>query len=96
MSKPEVEEEGIEKEVQLTLNLRRAVLSHGDKIAPKAVRLVRNTIKRHMHADDVLITPELNELLWSLGKKKTLRKVRLRVVKTSEGVIKVYPAEASK
>ena len=93
---PEPEEEEIEKEVQLTLNLRRACLSHGDKIAPKAVRFVRNIVKRHMHADDIFIAPELNELLWSFGKKKTLRKVKLKVVKTTEGIVKVYPLEAKK
>lgn len=87
------EEEEIEKTFELTVNLRRAFLSHGDKIAPRAVRLVRSIVRRHTHSEDVLLMPELNEVIWSRGKKKTLRKIKLRVVKTTEGVIKVYPSE---
>lgn len=61
--------------------------------APKAIRDVRKYVSRHMRADEVLISNEINEAIWERGINKPPRKVVVRAVKDKEGKVVVYPAK---
>lgn len=61
--------------------------------APKAIRDVRNYVSRHMRAEEVSISNEINETLWARGINKPPRKVVVRAVKDKEGKVVVYPAK---
>ena len=63
--------------------------------SPKAVRDVRAYIARHMKADEVSISNEINEAIWERGINKPLRKITVRAVKDKEGKVIVYPAKTS-
>ncbi len=89
------EEEEIVEEREMTINLRRAYLAHGYNIAPRAVRLVKKIVTRHLKVDEVKIMPEVNQLLWSRSKRKVVHRVKVKVVKTKDNIAKVYLAEAS-
>ncbi|MFQ6064686.1 MAG: 50S ribosomal protein L31e [Candidatus Bathyarchaeia archaeon] len=96
--KPEIVEERI-----YTIPLSRAWIAPRRKRAPRAVRLVRSYIERHMkvgatpeeegEAERLVISNEVNEKLWSRGIQKPPRRVRVRVAKDVEGTITVYLAE---
>ena len=58
---------------------------------PRAVRNVRNYVSRHMRADEVSISNEINEALWERGINKPPRKIIVRAVKDKEGKVVVYP-----
>ena len=61
---------------------------------PRAIRMLREFVKRHMKAEGVIISEELNEFIWSRGSKKPPRKVRVKCSKDKEGVVEVRLAEA--
>lgn len=63
--------------------------------SPKAVRDVRAYVARHMKADEVSISNEINQALWERGINKPPRKITVRAVKDKEGKVIVYPAETS-
>jgi len=91
----EEKEERIVEERIYTVPLSRAWIRPRQKRAPRAVRILRNFILRHMKIDEesLKISNEVNERLWSRGIQKPPRKIRVRVIKDDEGVVTVRLAE---
>ena len=96
----EVEEEKEEEEEEIeiveertyTIPLRRVWGPPRGKRTPRAVRLLRAFVKRHMKVENVEISNEVNEELWARGIRKPPRKITVRLVKDKEGRVIVYPA----
>jgi large subunit ribosomal protein L31e len=96
-------EEDIVEEKFYTIPLGKAWISKRKKRAPKALRIVRSFVLKHMkvrteaeeeeEAERLVIDNEVNEKLWSRGIEKPPRKIRVRVVKDKEGVVTVRLAE---
>jgi large subunit ribosomal protein L31e len=63
--------------------------------APRAVRDVRDFVSRHMKAEEVSISNEINSALWSRSINKPPRKITVRAVKDKEGKVVVYPAKTA-
>ena len=86
-----------------TIPLRKVWISPRKKRAPKAARVVRQFVAKHMkiqteldedeEPERIVIDNEVNEKLWSRGIEKPPRKIRVRVVKDTEGVVTVLLAE---
>jgi large subunit ribosomal protein L31e len=104
--KKEAEEEEIVEERIYTIPLRRVWISPRKKRAPRAVRVVKSFIQRHMKVETgikagdeeeeearLVISNEVNEKLWSRGIEKPPRNIRVRAVKDKEGTVTVYLAE---
>jgi len=111
--KPKFEEEELEEIVEeriYTIPLGRAWLVQPRRRAPKAIRIIKSFIQRHMKVGTrpeageedfleeeaekprVIVSNELNELIWRRGAEKPPRKVRVRAAKDKEGYVTVYPA----
>jgi large subunit ribosomal protein L31e len=96
--KPEIVDERI-----YSISLSRAWITPRRKRAPKAVRLVKNFIERHMkvgarageegETGRLVVSNEVNEKIWSRGIAKPPRRVRVRAVRDVEGTVTVYLAE---
>jgi large subunit ribosomal protein L31e len=96
-------DEDIVEERFYTIPLRKVWISPRKKRAPKAGRLVKSFVMKHMkvrteadeeeEAERLVISNEVNEKLWSRGIEKPPRKIRVRVVKDKEGVVTVLLAE---
>ena len=96
-------DEDIVEERFYTIPLRKVWNSPRKKRAPKAGRLVKSFVMKHMkvrteadeeeEAERLVISNEVNEKLWSRGIEKPPRKIRVRVVKDKEGVVTVLLAE---
>ena len=96
-------EEDIVEERFYTIPLRKAWISPRKKRAPRAARIVKSFVLKHMkvrteaegeeEAERLVIDNEVNEKLWSRGIEKPPRKIRVRVVKDKEGVVTVLLAE---
>jgi large subunit ribosomal protein L31e len=96
-------EEDIVEERFYTIPLGKAWISKRKKRAPKATRIVRSFVLKHMKVrteveeeeepERLVIDNEVNEKLWSRGIEKPPRKIRVRVVKDKEGVVTVRLAE---
>jgi len=109
VEKPKREkEEDIVEERFYTIPLRRAWIMARRKRAPRAIRIIRSFVTKHMKIgatkteeeetdeekeERLIISAELNEKIWARGIQKPPRRVKVRVVKDSEGAVTVYPAE---
>jgi len=91
--KEEILEEDIVEERIYTIPLRRAWISPRKKRVPRAVRLVRAFIQRHMKPEALVMSNEVNEKLWSRGIQKPPRRIRVRAVRDREGTVTLYLAE---
>ncbi|MEM4700600.1 MAG: 50S ribosomal protein L31e [Candidatus Bathyarchaeia archaeon] len=109
-AKPPAKEEMIEEEIVeerfYTIPLGKAWIVPPNKRAPKAIRIIRDFIRRHMKLEAkrgneeeeetprrVIISSEVNEKIWSRGIEKPPRKIRVRAAKDKEGNVTVYLAE---
>ncbi len=104
--KREKAEEEIVEERVYTIPLSRAWIAPRKKRTPRAMRLVKSFIQKHMkieakpvgaeeeeEGETLVISDEVNRKLWSRGIEKPPRNIRVRAVKDKEGVVTLYLAE---
>jgi len=102
VKKAEEEEEEAEEEEReeievveeriCTIPFRKVWATPMGKRTPRASRVLRAFVKRHMKAENVEISNEVNEELWARGIRKPPRQITVRLVKDKEGRVIVYPA----
>lgn len=94
---PEGEEEiEVVEEKVYTIPLRHVwTVTPRGKRAPRSVRDVRDYVARHMKAEEVAISNDVNSELWSRSINKPPRKITVRAVKDKEGKVIVYPAKTA-
>lgn len=104
--KREKEEEEFVEERIYTIPLRRAWIMPPNKRAPRAVRIIKAFVQRHMKVGEaaveeegeekeggrIIISNEVNEVIWSRGIGKPPRKLRIRAAKDAEGNVTVFLA----
>ena len=102
------EEEEIAEERTYTIPLGKALIKPPKKRAPKAMRMIRAFITKHMkltakttddeeerEAPTLTITKEVNEKIWGKGIEKPPRKIRVRATKDKDGNVTVHLAEVT-
>jgi len=86
-------EKETEKEIEriYVIPLRKAKIGRASLAAPRAVKVVRSYLTKHMKvdSDNIWIDDSLNKELWSRGKFKVPSKIRVRAVKFEDGVVEV-------
>jgi large subunit ribosomal protein L31e len=107
---PRKEEEAREEIVEekfYTISLGKTWLMPPNKRAPKAIRMIREFVKRHMKLEPprkgeveeeeepkkLIISNDVNEKVWRRGIEKPPRKIRIRAAKDKDGNVTVYLAE---
>jgi large subunit ribosomal protein L31e len=109
VKKPKREkEEEIVEERFYTIPLRRAWIMPRRKRTPRAMRIIRSFVTKHMKIgttkteeeetdeekeERLIISAELNEKIWARGIQKPPRRIKVRCVKDAEGAVTVYPVE---
>ncbi len=102
----EEEEERFVEERIYTIPLRRAWIMPAKKRAPRAIRLIKAFVQRHMKVGEtaieaeaeeteggrIIISNEVNEEIWSRGIQKPPRKLRIRAAKDEEGNVTIFLA----
>ena len=100
-----VEEEEIVEERVYTVPLGKCWIVPPNKRAPKAMRIIRGFVVKHMklekrgegeeeeEAKRLVISNDVNERVWMRGIEKPPRKIRIRAAKDKEGNVTVYLAE---
>jgi large subunit ribosomal protein L31e len=104
--KREEAEEEIVEERTYTIPLARAWIAPRKKRTPRAVRIVKSFIQKHMKIEErtataeeegegekLVISDEVNKKLWNRGIEKPPRNIRVRAVKDKEGIVTIYLAE---
>jgi large subunit ribosomal protein L31e len=103
--KKEEEEEVVEERIY-TIPLGKALIMPPRKRAPRAMRMLRSFIIKHMKLEapkgegeeeeepkELSISNEVNERVWGRGVEKPPRKIRVRAAKDKDGNVTVYLAE---
>ena len=102
-----VEEEEIVEERIYTVPLGKAWIMPPNKRAPRAMRMIKSFITKHMklgarregegeeteEPKKLVISNGVNERVWRRGIEKPPRKIRVRAAKDKEGNVTVYLAE---
>ena len=100
----EIEEEIVEERTY-TIPLGRAWITPPNKRAPKAMRIIKDFVKRHMKLEArregeeeeepkrLIVSNDVNERVWRRGIEKPPRKIRVRAAKDKDGNVTVYLAE---
>jgi len=105
-ARKKVEEEIVEEKFY-TISLGKAWIAVPKKRAPRAMKMIKDFVKRHMkfeareeleeeeeeEPNRLVISNEVNERVWRRGIQKPPRKVRVRAAKDKDGNITVYLAE---
>jgi large subunit ribosomal protein L31e len=99
------EEEAFLEEIIYTVPLRRAWIAPPKKRAPRAVRIIKAFVQRHMKVGEgaveaeeeeerarIIISNEVNERIWRRGIEKPPRKLRIRAAKDEDGNVTVFLA----
>jgi len=100
------EEEEIVEERIYTIPLGKCWIMPPNKRAPKAMRIIRSFVVKHMKLEQrkaegeeeeepkrLVISNDVNERVWMRGIEKPPRKIRIRAAKDKEGNVTVYLAE---
>ena len=103
--KGEEEEEFVEERIY-TIPLGKAWVRPPKKRAPRAMRIIKDFVTKHMKMDmraeveeergempRLVITNDVNEKVWSRSIEKPPRKIRVRAAKDNEGNVTVFLAE---
>lgn len=61
--------------------------------SPRAIRYVKEFIKKHMKTEDVLIDASVNEKIWERGIQKIPPKIKVKATKDEDGLVEVTLAE---
>jgi large subunit ribosomal protein L31e len=103
----EEEEEFVEERIY-TIPLSKAWILPRNKRAPKAMRIIKAFVTKHMKLEarreevyeegeeeprELIIDNEVNERIWRRGIEKPPRRVRIRAAKDKEGNVTVFLAE---
>ena len=105
-ARKEVEEEIVEEKFY-TISLGKAWIAVPKKRAPRAMKMIKDFVKRHMKFEAkgeleeeeeeepkrLVLSNEVNERVWRRGIQKPPRKVRVRAAKDKDGNVTVYLAE---
>ncbi len=62
------------------------------KRTPRAMRYLRSFIQRHLRSENIVITAEVNEFMWTRGIQHPPRRIRIRAVKTEDDIVTVFLA----
>jgi len=84
--------EAVGEEHFYTIPLRHVYVTRNIR-TPKAVKYVRDYVKKHLKPEDVKIDEAINEFIWQRGIEKPPAKIHVRVIKDKEGVATVYPVK---
>lgn len=103
------EEEEIVEEKFYTVPLGKAWITPPRRRAPRAMRMLKSYVTKHMKLESrketeeeeeeeeetnrLIISNEVNLRMWSRGIEKPPRKIRVRAAKDKEGNVTVYLAE---
>ncbi len=63
------------------------------KRASRAVKVIKDFLKKHMKTESVRIDEDLNKRIWERGAQKPPARIRVRAVKKDDGSVEAFLAE---
>ena len=63
------------------------------KRANKAISILRKFVMKHMKPEEIIINPSVNEKIWERGIENPPNKLKVKLIKSRDGVVEVLLAE---
>lgn len=73
--------------------LSRALIAPVKKRTPRAVRILRSFVMKHMKPESLIISDEVNAVLWKEGIEGAPHHLRIRAAKGRDNTVTVYLAK---
>lgn len=86
-------DENVVEEKVFTIPLKHAWIAPIKKRTPRAIRILKDFMKKNMKSESLILSGEVNEYIWSRGIEGTPSRIRVRAVRDKEDVVKVYLAK---
>ncbi|AFH43247.1 50S ribosomal protein L31e [Fervidicoccus fontis] len=87
-------------ELEEVINLRKVYSSRKTSRAARAIRYIKDYIRRRFHTEEIKIDDSVNKLIWSRGIEKPPRKLRVKIIaeemkeiKTKSGEVRKHPTK---
>lgn len=80
-----------EEERVYTINLSKVVLTPRSRRSKRAINMIREFAMKHMKSEEVKIDEELNQIVWERGIRRPPRKIRVKIVRDLDGIVRVKP-----
>lgn len=74
-----------------TIDLSKVTLTPRSRRSKRAINMIKEYAMRHMKSGEVRIDEELNQLIWSRGIRDPPRRVRVKMVRDADGIIRIKP-----
>ena len=82
------------KERIYVINLRKDFIKKPRwKRANRAIRFIREFVKKHMKAERVKISKSINEKIWERSRQKPPGKIRIKAMELEDGTVEVQAVE---
>ncbi len=81
------------KEKTITVNLRYAFTKPETKRARASMQIVKKAVEKETRKKNLKISNGVNELLWSRGLKKSLRKITVKIIAEKDSTKVMLPNE---
>ncbi len=76
-----------------TIPLKKAKNVPRTMRAPRAIRLIREFLKKHMKTDTIKLDSSINEKIWERGIQKIPSRIKVKAVKEEDGTVEAILAE---
>jgi len=83
----------IKMERTYIIPLRKVKSVPRTKRAPRAIRFIREFLKKHMKSEDIILDSSINEKVWERGIQKIPTKIKIKAIKEEDGTVKAELAE---
>jgi large subunit ribosomal protein L31e len=80
-----------EEERVYTINLSKVILTPRSRRSKRAVNMIREFAMKHMKSEEVKIDEELNQIVWERGIRRPPRKIRVKIARDPDGIVRVKP-----
>ncbi len=87
------ERKDIVEERVYNVPLGRVLIAPMKKRAPRAVRILRSFVSKHMKPESLVISEEVNAVLWKRGITSAPHHLRIRATKDRENTVTIYLAK---
>jgi large subunit ribosomal protein L31e len=82
-------ESEIEVDREYVVPLTRAWITPRHQRSARAIRVLREFAIHHMKSSEVKIDPDISESIWSRGITKPPRRIKVRMTKDEDGLVRV-------
>ena len=85
----DAQKSGEEVERLYTIPLSKVWVAPKHRRSKRTINVIKEFAERHLKSSEIIISPELNEFIWSRGIQNPPRRVLVKMAKDKDGVVTI-------